>query len=163
MFRVNTSCAALTFKAFSVRHPKQRAALITRHPSFSSQRFSKTSKFLSVPVIPATPAPGGTVSSCLPFWVPWTPTRWGHGKHRHICGIRRLHICSAALGHKGVSFPSPCGAWDNGRGSQEQAVFTTARVASTNERSKSTAPPTANCDLVYSTIGLKFFPIVHYL
>lgn len=111
MFRVNASCAALTFKAFSISHPMQLEALITRHPSFSSQSFSKTSKFLSVPAIPATPAPGvgvRTVSSCFPFWVLWTPMRWSRGKRRHICSIHQLHICSAALGHKGVSFPSPC-------------------------------------------------------
>lgn len=45
VFRVNASCAALTLKAFSVRHPEQREALITRHPSSSSQRFLKPPSF----------------------------------------------------------------------------------------------------------------------
>lgn len=108
VFRVNASCAALTLKAFSVRHPEQRAALITRHPSSSSQRFLKPPSFSPFQSSQRLQPLGGTVSSCLPFWVPWTPMRWGRGKHRHICGIHRLHICSAALGHKGVSFPGPC-------------------------------------------------------
>lgn len=69
--RVNASWAALTFIAFSLGCSRQFAALITQHPSFQSQSFSKTSKSLSALAISAISAPGGTVNSLPPFQIQW--------------------------------------------------------------------------------------------
>lgn len=107
VFKVSASCAALTLKAFSVRHPEQREALITRHPSFSSQRFSKTSKFLSVPVIPATPALGGDSEFMSPFLGPMDTYEMGSWKtpaYLWHTPVTHLFRCSRP---QGSFFPQP--------------------------------------------------------
>lgn len=75
--RVNASCAAPTFIALSIGCSRQYAALITQHPSFQSQSFSKTSKFLSAPAISAISAPGGTVNSFPSFQIQWMSLAMG--------------------------------------------------------------------------------------
>lgn len=124
--RVNASCAALIFIAFSIGCSRQLVALITQHPSFQSQSFLKPPSFFSHPSN-LSPWGGGGGDSEL------TSTFTGPidvlAKHQHIWDSVTFY--PATFSQRGFLLLAPCDTktgMNDHRYFPEQADSTSARL-----------------------------------